>query len=356
MRRAWKILFFVLLGIVLTAAITEVAARVIFPDYADSGVYLDYAFARLLNSRVMFGPNNENFDRKYGFVLSPNSESVHSSKEFTYTMRTNSLGFRTREIQPKNSNEYRVMLIGDSMLWGVGVEEEDTVASYLEKLREAIPAKRLSAYNYSVKGYNTVQELIVAKNHMGSLQPDHIILGFLIANDIIPNAIAFIDDEGNYSTSAAMEARFREELKKNLGILFNSVIYRIIALHVFVPKIRYQIASRDAVIARSYELLTEFNDLAENNGIRFSVVIFYPKDSVQGGIVEKWSNSREAGRLISSFCRLNSIEVLDLLEYMNTPEGKNRYFFAADGHPNKEGNQVVAAAIFHDLVKKHLFR
>lgn len=356
MKRALKILFFISLGIVMAMTLTEIIARAIFPDYADSGVYLNYAFARLLNSRVKFGADKGNFDRKYGFVLSPNSESVHASKEFTYTMRTNSLGFRTKEIQPKNGNEYRVMLIGDSMLWGVGVEERDTVASCLERLGEAIPAKRLSSYNYSVKGYNTVQELIVAKNHMGPLQPDHIILGFLIANDIIPNAIAFIDDQGNYNTSAAVEARFREELRKDLGILFNSVIYRIIALHVFVPKIRYRIATRDDVIAKSYELLTEFNDLAENNGIRFSVVIFYPKDSVQGGIVEKWSNSREAGRLIGSFCRLNSIEALDLLEYMNTPDGKNRYFFAADGHPNKEGNQVVAEAIFNDLVKRHLLR
>jgi lysophospholipase L1-like esterase len=334
--------------------ISEIIARVIFPNFADDSIYLDRAFKRLLNSDVVFSPDSDNFSRKFGFILSPNSESTQTTKEFTYTARTNSIGFRTKEMQPKNGDEYRIMLLGDSMFWGVGVGESDMVSTIMEKLVKHNSPKKLSVYNYSVNGYNSVQELIVAKVYLDSLKPDHIILGFFIGNDIIPNAIAFIDKEGNYSTSIEMESKIRMELRKSLGVSFNSVIFKIVALRVYIPKVRYQIAVSDDVIAKSYALLTELNSFAKNNEVRFSVAILYPRDSVQGGIVEAWSNSRKAGKLINLFCQQNSIEATNLLEYMNTLEHKNRYFFEDDGHPNKEGNFVIAKEIFNELVKPHM--
>jgi hypothetical protein len=251
---------------------------------------------------------------------------------------------------PKNGNEYRVMLLGDSFFWGVGVKESEAISSVMEELGKS----KLSVYNFSVVGYNTVQEQLVAEAYLDSLKPDHIILGFFIGNDIISNAITLIDKNGNFNTSDAMELKIRDELRRSYGLLFHSVIFRIIALPVYIPRVRYKIAITDYVIARSYERLVELNKLARNNGTKFSVVIFYPQDSVQGGMVEAWSNSRKAGELIYSFCQSNSIEALDLIKYMNTREHKNRYFFVNDGHLNKEANYVVGKAILSDLVEPHI--
>jgi hypothetical protein len=189
---------------------------------------------------------------------------------------------------------------------------------------------------------------------MDSLKPDHIILGFFIANDIIPNAIAFEDSQGNYSTSDEMELKIKNELRNMLGTYYYSTIFRIVSIPVYIPKLRYQIAMNKDVMDRSYALLTEFNNLTESKGVKFSVVIFYPKDSIQGGIVEHWSNSREVGKSIYSFCKKNSIDALDILKYMNSSEHKNTYFYKADGHPNKEGNFLIAKAIYNDLVKPRM--
>jgi len=356
MKSAFKRIFIILFLIFLSILITEIVARVMFPGFSDDSIYLDKAFERLLNSGVIFDPDSSNFNRKFGFIPSPNSEHTNATKEFAYTMKTNSMGFRTDETQAKSSDEYRVMLVGDSMFWGIGVEESYMIPSVMKKLGQSIPSKKLSIYNYSVIGYNTVQELIVAKAYLDSLKPDHIILGFFVANDIIPNAIAFIDKEGNYSASVETKSEIKMELRKKLGLFFNSIIFRIVALRVYIPRVRYQIAISDDVIIKSYALLTEFNNLAKNNEVRFSVVIFYPRDSVRGGLVEAWSNSRKAGELIYSFCQHNSIGALNLLKYMNTPEHRNRYFFEVDGHPNKEGNSVIGKAIFNDLVKPHMIQ
>jgi hypothetical protein len=342
----------VLLLTALTLGATELIARMMFPGFADDEVYLDRAFERLLNSTIEFDPDGENFSKKFGFALKPNSQRTQRTAEYAYTSRTNSLGFRSREIVPKREGEYRVMLLGDSFFWGVGVEASETIAAAIEEAGKS----RISAHNFSVVGYNTVQELIVAKSYVGRLQPDHIVLGFFVGNDMVSNALTFVDEDGNYATSDGMEAKVRHEIKRRIGILFHSVIYRIFALHVHVPRIRYQIATSQEVIARSFELLQELDVLAKRAGARFSVAVLYPRDSVQGGLVEAWSGSRHAGELIASFCRDNSIEVLDLIRYMNTPEHNEMYFFEQDGHPNREGNQVIARTIVSHLIEPHIAR
>jgi len=339
----------ILLQIIAVAVVVEITARVIFPDMANDSLYLKRAYSRLLNSAVTFKPDSDNYSRKYGFTLSANAEDTRTSSEFSYTRKTNSAGFRTKEVQPANDDEYRILMLGDSMMFGVGVEESDMISSLLEN--HGKPG--LSVYNYAVSGYNTVQELIVAREHVDSLQPDHIILGFFIANDLIPNAIAFIDNEGNYSTSAEMKRKIKQGLKERLGIFFGSTALRIVTLRAYIPRLRYQIAASDEVISKSYALLSEFENHASKRDIRFSVVILHPRDSVQGGVVAAWSNSRHTGQLIYSFCLQNSIDALNLLDYMYSAEHKNNYFFKKDGHPNKQGNAVIAEAIYKNLVAPH---
>ena len=344
-----------LLGVFVALAVTEILARNVFTDFADNATYLDRALARLLNSGVIVDPNSDNYHPRYGFVFSPNSQTAHVTDEFSYTVRTNSLGFRTREIAPKTDAEYRIMLVGDSMFWGVGVERPETIATLVRKMGESLQQPTLSVYNYSVSGYNTVQELLVARDHVAHVEPDHIILGFFIANDIIPNAIASVDGTGNYTTSAAMINGLKNDIKERFGVFFNSVVFRILAFHAYVPRLRHEIATSDEIIERSYALLKEFNGFAKRNQSRFSVVIFHPLNSVQGGVVTWWTKSRETGKKIHAFCQQQAIEALDLSDYMNTREHL-RFFFQKDGHLNREGNHVVAEAIFNDLVKNKLIQ
>ena len=178
----------------LTLGATELIARAMFTQIADDAAYLDRAFERLLNSAIEFDPKGENFSKKFGFVLKPNSQRTQRTAEYVYTSRTNSLGFRSREIAPKQQGEYRIMLLGDSFFWGVGVEEADTVAAAIEKAGKS----RLAVHNFSVVGYNTVQELLVARSYVGVLQPDHIVLGFFVGNDMVSNALTFVDADGNW--------------------------------------------------------------------------------------------------------------------------------------------------------------
>jgi len=344
-----KILLLAVLA-TITLAATEGIARLVLPRFADDEAYLDRALDRLLNSAIRFDPNGENYSRKFGFTLTPNAHSTQKTSEYTYASKTNSLGFRSVEVGPRRGGEYRVMLLGDSFFWGVGVDESKTIAAALNRAG----APRLSVHNLSVVGYNTVQELIVARSYVDVVRPDHIVLGFFVGNDMVSNAMTFVDDNGNFAASDAMEAKVKRELRERMGVLFHSVIYRIVALDVHVPRIRYQIATSDEVIGKSYALLADLDALAKRAGARFSVVVLYPRDGVDGGMVEAWSGSRRAGALIAAFCRSHGIEVLDVLRYMNTPEQEERYFFRQDGHPNDEGNAIIAKAIFDEFLQQRI--
>lgn len=349
------VLFLVVAGLVLT----ELLARYMFPEYRDDEKYLKMAFDRLCNSGVIFDSPTENSpddncSRKFGFCLSPNAERKFTAPEFSYVARTNSLGFRTNEVQPKTHNEYRVLLLGDSTFWGVGVNRTDMISTRIEDLGRADTAIPLSVYNYSVSGYNTVQELIVAQTYIHELQPDYVILGLFIGNDIIPNALAFIDPQGNYAVYHEKIERMQSEIIARGSVFYHSIVFRTVALPVYIPRLRYQLAVSDEIIQHTYDLLRDFDKLMKEQGIRFAVVVIYPRDAVQGGLVEKWSQSRRVGNLLHQFCREHGITSLNLLDVMSGRESKNRYFFQDDGHFNQEGNHFLGQVIFQHLIATQL--
>ena len=67
----------------------------------------------------------------HGFRPRANATTRETTVEYSVSYRTNALGFRGEQIPPKAADEYRLMLVGDSMFWGVGCEEDQTIARQL---------------------------------------------------------------------------------------------------------------------------------------------------------------------------------------------------------------------------------
>jgi hypothetical protein len=75
----------------------------------------------------------------------------------SYSYSTDHNGFR-RTVPSVDSNE-RVLIIGDSVAFGVGVEDEFTAASHLQKM----VGKRYRIVNVGVGGYDGQQAFLMAK-------------------------------------------------------------------------------------------------------------------------------------------------------------------------------------------------
>lgn len=103
----------------------------------------------------------------------------------------NSFGMRDREYtQAKEPGTYRIVGLGDSVMFGWGVEVEKSYLKLLERmLNDALVAKdrgeikKFEVLNFGVPGYNTTMEVSAFENKVLRFQPDLVIIHF-VRNDI----------------------------------------------------------------------------------------------------------------------------------------------------------------------------
>ena len=99
------------------------------------------------------------------------------------TVSTNELGLRDRAIEPKRERELRILLLGDSITFGLGVTIEATFGRKLESILSSRLGRPVRTVNAGVGGYNTVQAYGLLKTHVAAIQPDVVTLLY-VPNDI----------------------------------------------------------------------------------------------------------------------------------------------------------------------------
>lgn len=119
-----------------------------------------------------------------GFLLPPNGHFSFSTDEFSTTVLTNGIGLREqREFSPRHDGIYRIAVIGDSVTFGWGVENDEAYPAVLDRIlkRELGPA--VEVINFGRPGENPVGYLRTFMLQAEPLHPDMVIVGFLPAND-----------------------------------------------------------------------------------------------------------------------------------------------------------------------------
>ena len=102
----------------------------------------------------------------------------------TESFNLNSFGYRGDEIKPKEKDEFRIIIFGDSRIFGILLADENTIPVALEKnLRETFPDKNIKVLNFGVEGLTLQRTADAAKHYYKELEPD-IVLLYSGANDI----------------------------------------------------------------------------------------------------------------------------------------------------------------------------
>jgi lysophospholipase L1-like esterase len=158
----------VLLGAVTALVVAEAALRVLGPSRAVSqprGLY-------------EFRP-----DRKWLYGLRPGAEgTVERMGNVHY--RANADGFRDRVYaRPKPPGVFRVVVLGDSIAFGFGVDEQETFPKVLEALAEGASEQRVEVVNLGVSGYNAYTEAALLADVGVTYEPDLILVQFCV-NDL----------------------------------------------------------------------------------------------------------------------------------------------------------------------------
>ncbi|MBL6976116.1 MAG: SGNH/GDSL hydrolase family protein [Deltaproteobacteria bacterium] len=106
----------------------------------------------------------------------------------TIEVTTNAHGFRDRAWNARSRDgEYRVLLVGDSMVFGSGItRQSETLSPVLDQALKEKGDREINVFNLSLNGINYTQEIDLLDRHAQTIQPDLVVMVHNPLNDLMP--------------------------------------------------------------------------------------------------------------------------------------------------------------------------
>jgi hypothetical protein len=122
------------------------------------------------------------FGGPHGVRLRPNTVATihhHALSGRDVVIRVNSIGLRAEELGPKKPDEFRVLVLGDSITFGDFLPEEETWCGQLEALVKGRP-RRIRFLNAGLPGAGTVEEFSLFQEVKDVVKPDLVLVGMYL--------------------------------------------------------------------------------------------------------------------------------------------------------------------------------
>lgn len=311
--------------------------------------------------------------------------------ESVTTLNINSRGLREeREIGPPQPGLARVLCVGDSFTFGYGVEGSQAYPYLLNGTTERDASsdvveqgKAIESINGGVLGYGTDNEAAWLKEYGWQLQPDIVLVGFYVGNDvrdvILGRNKTRVDEVGNLLPS---DNEPPDSLKHWLAVNSHAYVFlRGLAHDLFSSG-----ASENRQGFRTYDtaplyLKAEPSDLAGGwsktlglldsmradataHGARFVVVVIPTREQVDDTFWRQMlSDFRldEAGlqrdkpqQMLAAWSASTGTPLIDLLPGFSAEAKSGPYYFTLDTHWNPAGHALAARLIREGLEKRGL--
>jgi lysophospholipase L1-like esterase len=299
-----------------------------------------------------------------GWANVPSTSVEYGDPEFAIRATHNALGFRGPEVGPRDPGRQRVLLLGDSFTYGIGVEDDETLSARLEQL-----APSLEVLNTGVNGYGTGQELLLLQEEGERLEPDVVVLAFFwndVANNVERANHRFRLVDGRIVPPDVIDVRPSDRAKERRvrrRWLRHSYLYRFASDRLKMARFRVKEAlgvaqedgdrlppeRREAAWELEWALLREMRATVERLGARFLLVIVPEQVQVQPdtrvlGLVE--ADYDVQGRLVD-FASAEDIPVLDLLPALHREYERTGtpLYYRWDRHLRPPGVELAAREI-----------
>jgi lysophospholipase L1-like esterase len=258
------------------------------------------------------------------------------------TYRVNSLGFRGPETtRAKPEGVFRIVALGDSVLFGTGVRDEDTMSSLLQRRLEA-DGRRCEVLNMGVFGYDTFEESVLFRRVALGFEPDLALFVFVL-NDT--NAV------GGVAFEAFNETGERSFLRR-ASVLWDHVVAlasRRRALAELVQDYERGFAPDAPGWIRAQEALEKAHEAAEKRGIPLVLVLFPLLWQLDAGHPFAAIHAR-----VAETARALGFHVLDLLPAFLGQDGPALWVHPSNQHPNERAHALAAEAIERFLLDEGL--
>jgi hypothetical protein len=148
---------------------------------------------RLFSPQIFFlsAPGMYQPDPDVGHVLRPGFDAWTQHTEFRVRVKINGDGLRGPALRPTADDTVRILCLGDSMTFGIGVEHERAYPAVIEGvLRDRHPGLDIQVLNAGTPHYGTLDELNFLTKRGAELGPDFILLQFYAGDDFEQNRLA----------------------------------------------------------------------------------------------------------------------------------------------------------------------
>lgn len=311
-----KILFFIIFIIFLTLLL-EITLRASYPLYSNFNTEM-WRYSKDIKT-LSDVPN-------VSHVHLPNKQAILYGVDFS----TNSLGFRDYGYSVnKLENVKRVLVLGDSVTLGWGVNLTDTYSKVLEKKLNG----KYEVINTAVGNYNTEMEVNMLEQQL-YLKPDAVVLGFF-PNDAEKTIV--IEDGLIYRLKKSLYIYpFFWDKYVKISYLFKSKTGNYTSIVHSYYSDEYNGKEN---LKRSFSKLKE---LSEKNNFKVYVVIipqFY----------NEFNNYdlTEVHSYAMDLCKMEKFICIDTLEDFRSYKLNEIIISYEDAHPNALGHRIIAEKIYN---------
>ncbi len=297
--------------------------------------------------------------KEFGYNLHhiPNYEGYYNFKEEINTStyyRINSFGLRDKEYN-LTTDAYRILVLGDSFTFGVGVLEEETFPELIEeKLNNN--TKKFEVLNAGVNGFGTFEEGYKL-NELLKYKPDMIILAF------------YQNDYGdNYQKS-----KYYNGLLQNVFSYFRTYQFLVyknykkdIVFISTIPYLKETPAEHNDLWSITSRMIDEIKETAEQSNASFVIVYLPAVEEVDETARAKWVAKYEtdekeididkSNKKIKEYTENKNIPLIDSLPVLRQKNVNNTFYYSIDKHWNQEGHSTAAQEIYEKLINNGLIR
>jgi lysophospholipase L1-like esterase len=254
--------------------------------------------------------------------------------------RTDSRGLRGPERSLTGSpGRARVAMVGDSVVWGYGVSEDDSIPVLLERLAES-RGVGLDVWNLGVQAYNTYNEKAKYARFAPLLHPDVTIV-VVLYNDLQPEARHFRITSVRTLSDARLRPPYPDEWRPILekSALFHAAIQ--IYWRIAPPNAEgYSLESLPGIVGQ----LDEIRGIA--NGVGSALIV--------AAMPSAWPDAAHYASFtngLREFCVKQHVAFVDLASVLGSPARHEILLPADQVHPTPEGTRLIAEALLPNVIE-----
>ncbi len=267
-----------------------------------------------------------------------NKAGVYFENLYGVKVKINSKGLRDKEYTYEKNNEtYRIIVMGNSITFGWGVEQDLVYTEIIEReLNNNSLGKKYEVINLGVCNYQLQQELLFLKTEGIKYRPDLIIYPYFIRDAKFISRISY--------NNVLRNSYLLSFLKSKLMIIDSK--YNKKSNFRYVYKNLYK---ENSIEKKNFDAnIVELQKFTKENNIPLLVVLIpelhnlrdYPFVDIHNYVKSKFTEE----------------EVIDVLPFFDKQIDPEKYWVSLeDAHPNEFGHKIIAGAILKELRKRFQF-